>query len=110
MDNRAAVQAKVQRIATAEVLRAAARTAQIADATAPRRTGYLASRIGHALEFVSDGIVAGIAFARAGYSGFVERGTARMSARPYLLPAYRIVSAEFLTRLRSKFSASSRRP
>ena len=62
----------------------AARAAQLA----PRRTGALAGSIGH--EVVSDGgeVVARVSFDSAHYYGFyVEVGTSRMSAQPFLRPA-----------------------
>lgn len=74
---------------------AVARTAQAvqasAQAAAPVRTGYLRSSI--TTEHPAPGTA--IVGPRAHYGGYVELGTSRMAARPYLFPAGRSAQAVF---------------
>jgi HK97 gp10 family phage protein len=62
--------------------RVVARAAQLV----PVRTGALRSSIGHEVRMTADGPVL-IISATAPYAGFVELGTSRMPARPFIRPA-----------------------
>jgi HK97 gp10 family phage protein len=86
------------RVATPEVLRQAAEVASrelddrgrrvVARATqlVPVRTGALRSSIGHSVRMTADGPILVIS-ATAPYAGFVELGTARRPAHPFIRPA-----------------------
>ncbi len=56
-----------------------------ADVLVPVRSGYLQSTIGHEVD--REQLIITL-FAGANYAGFVELGTRRMAAQPYLRPAY----------------------
>lgn len=62
-----------------------------AQAAAPVRTGYLRSSI--TTEHPAPGTA--IVGPRAHYGGYVELGTSRMAARPYLFPAGRAAQSIF---------------
>lgn len=57
---------------------------------APVDTGRLRSSIGHTLVRDSEGLLA-LVGSRVAYAGYVEYGTRKMRARPYLRPALRSI-------------------
>jgi len=59
---------------------------------APFRTGYLRSTIGFRRQAPLNWIV----YAGAHYAGFVEFGTSKMAARPYLRPALTLTQSTVL--------------
>jgi HK97 gp10 family phage protein len=63
--------------------------AEVARATAPVRTGILRSEIAYVVSArgqMVEGVV-GVKRGRAFYAWFVERGTSKMAAQPFLRPA-----------------------
>jgi hypothetical protein len=58
-----------------------------AKAMSPKLTGKNAASIGVRLRRVQNGMVRGMIFTESGYGGYIERGTAKIPARPYIYPA-----------------------
>lgn len=83
--------------------RAAEATGEAAEGYArgivPVDTGELQRSIGHEVQH-SAGAVTVTLFAGAEHAGYVELGTARMPARPYLRPAMDAEGAKFGVRVR----------
>lgn len=60
----------------------------------PRDTGHNASSI--VCDIVRKGLhVSGRVYTQTGYGGWLEIGTTKMAARPYMAPAYRFARAKF---------------
>lgn len=75
---------------------------QLARSIVPVRTGYLRSTIYG--EVLGDGVYPSIELgATARYAAYVEEGTRFMSARPYLMPAAKIATQNFIHRLQRLF-------
>lgn len=77
--------ARVEAVSRAAPKRVADRIAADARDRAPVDTGFLRSTIESVS--IADGKIAEI-FVGASYSGFVEYGTYKMAARPFLTPAF----------------------
>jgi HK97 gp10 family phage protein len=75
------------------VRRAAVRTQRLAQAFAPKRTGFLASTI--QTTSGSTGATGRVA-ATAPYAAFVEYGTSKMAAEPFMRPAADAVTPAFV--------------
>lgn len=70
----------------AELLRTVTRVGTAAKRLAPVDTGRLRSSITHSIERERDGLV-GIVGTDVDYAAFVELGTSRAAAKPFLRPA-----------------------
>lgn len=84
IDN-AKIDALVKKKAMAGMLEAAPEGATIAQSIVVVKTGYLRSTIRSEVSDSDRGII-GIIRAAAHYAIYVEKGTSRMAAQPYLLP------------------------
>lgn len=62
----------------------------IAQVTAPKDTGFLRGEIKTSYQGMTAKIISG-----AGYSGYLEYGTRKMSARPYMRPMLEQVTPKF---------------
>lgn len=91
-----AIKARVSRQVEALVAKAALDIEARARAQAPVDTGFLKSSI----EAVQEGRAAWRVEAAAEYAIFVEFGTRRMGARPFLIPALEAVRGPFLAAVR----------
>ena len=68
----------------------------------PKKTGNNARSIQVETEINSKGEVEGKLFTQSGYGGFLEIGTSKMPARPYLFPAFELNREKILKAIKGK--------
>ncbi len=68
----------------------------------PKKTGNNARSIEVETEINSKGEVEGKLFTQSGYGGWLEVGTSKMPARPYLFPAFELNREKILKALQRK--------
>ena len=96
-DNRAALVSKARRAAESQLEASSRRILDGSLARVPIRRGVLLRS-----SQILRGPLARVVWFRAFYAGFVELGTRRMRARPYLLPSFLAEVPRFIAGLRSR--------
>lgn len=75
----------------------------LAKELSPKKTGHNARTIDHEVR-KEDGEVVGELFTQSGYGGYLEIGTSKMAARPYLFPAARRAASAIYEAIRRRLS------
>ena len=68
----------------------------------PKKTGTNARSIEVETEINSKGEVEGTLFTQSGYGGYLEVGTSKMPARPYLFPAFELNREKILKAIKRR--------
>jgi HK97 gp10 family phage protein len=97
IDNSASIKAEFREKVAAATAKAALDTEAQAKASAPVDTGFLRSSI----QAVKQALFSWIVGVTAAYGNYVEMGTYKAPAQPYLMPAFQKVLRGYLAALRS---------
>ena len=103
-DNRVLVASKARRVVAAHISTAARETATLARSQARVRTGYMRANTQREPRMRDDKVIRSLVVSSAYYSRFIEHGTSRAGAYPFLVPAFRTVAPRFVARLRAAFT------